>query len=58
MSTSEFWRSMDLVGDASTFAYGGGGTGKGNPYQLIGRTVGAPAARFQQVNVFNYGRRT
>ncbi len=55
--TPDFWRSMDMIGGAGTFGYHGGGTGKGDPFQQIGRTVGAPAARFRQVNVFTYGRR-
>ena len=55
--TPDFWRSMDMIGGAGTFGYHGGGTGKGDPFQNIGRTVGAPAARFRQVNVFTYGRR-
>ena len=55
--TPDFWRSMDMIGGAGTFAYNGGGTGKGDPFQNIGRTVGAPAARFREVNVFTYGRR-
>ena len=56
--TPDFWRSMDMIGGQSTFNYHGGGTGKGDPYQLIGRTVGAPAARFREVSVFTYGRRS
>ena len=55
--TPDFWQSMDMIGGAGTFAYNGGGTGKGDPFQQIGRTVGAPAARFREVNVFTYGRR-
>ncbi len=56
-STPDFWRSMDMIGGADTFAYNGGGTGKGDPFQQIGRTVGAPAARFREINVFTYSRR-
>ena len=56
-NTIDFWRSMDMIGGPDTFAYGGGGTFKGDPAQLIGRTVGAPAARFRNLNVFTYGRR-
>ncbi len=56
-STPDFWRSMDMIGGADTFAYNGGGTNKGDPFQLIGRTVGAPAARFREINVFTYSRR-
>ncbi len=56
-STPDFWRSMDMIGGAGTFAYNGGGTNKGDPFQLIGRTVGAPAARFREINVFTYSRR-
>ena len=52
--TPDFWRSMDMIGGAGTFGYQGGGTGKGDPFQQIGRTVGAPAARFREVNVFTY----
>ena len=56
-STPDFWRSMDMIGGAGTFAYNGGGTNKGDPFQQIGRTVGSPAARFREVNVFTYARR-
>ena len=56
-STPDFWRSMDMIGGAGSFAYSGGGTFKGDPFQQIGRTVGAPAARVREVNVFTYGRR-
>ena len=56
-NTLDFWRSMDMIGGESTFAYNGGGTFKGDPAQLIGRTVGAPAARFRNLSVFTYGRR-
>ena len=56
--TPDFWRSMDMIGGQSTFSYQGGGTGKGDPFQNIGRTVGAPAARFREINVFTYGRRS
>ena len=55
--TPDFWQSMDMIGGADTFAWNGGGTAKGDPFQQIGRTVGAPAARFREVNVFTYGRR-
>ena len=48
-STPDFWRSMDMIGGAGTFAYNSGGTGKGDPFQNIGRTVGAPAARFREI---------
>ena len=56
-STPDFWRSMDMIGGAGTFDYNGGGTVKGDPFQQIGRTVGAPAARFRDINVFTYSRR-
>ncbi len=56
-STPDFWRSMDMIGGAGTFGWNGGGTGKGDPFQQIGRTVGAPAARFREINVFTYARR-
>lgn len=56
-NTIDFWRSMDMVGGEGTFGYSGGGTVKGNPPQRIVRTVGAPAARFRNLNVFTYGRR-
>ena len=55
--TPELWRSMDMLGGAGTFDYGGSAVFKGDPGQLIGRTVGTPAARFKEVNVINYGRR-
>ena len=52
--TPDFWRSMDMIGGQSTFSYQGGGTVKGDPFQQIGRTVGAAAARFREVNVYTY----
>ena len=55
--TPDFWQSMDMIGGADTFAWNGGGTAKGDPFQQIGRTIGAPAARFREVNVFTYRRR-
>ncbi|MYI06766.1 MAG: hypothetical protein F4059_05480, partial [Gemmatimonadetes bacterium] len=56
-STPDFWRSMDMIGGSGTFAWNGGGTTKGDPFQQIGRTVGAPAARFREISVFTYARR-
>ena len=56
--TPEFWQSMDMLGGAGTFDWGGGGTFKGDPFQQIGRTVGAPAARFRNANVFTYRSRS
>ena len=50
--TPEFWRSMDAVGNASTWhLWGLPNCGKGQPSQLARVSHGAPAARFRGVSV-------
>jgi TldD protein len=50
--TPEFWRSMDAVGDASTWhLWGVPNCGKGQPQQVARVGHGAPAARFRNVAV-------
>ncbi len=50
--TPEFWRSMDAVGNASTWhLWGLPNCGKGQPSQLARVSHGAPAARFRNVSV-------
>lgn len=54
--TPEFWRSLDAVGDRSTFEWVGKAVGKGQPRQIALHSIGAVGARFRQVNVINTGR--
>jgi len=50
--TPEFWKSMDAVGDASTWQlWGVPNCGKGQPGQLARVSHGAPVARFRSVAV-------
>ncbi|MCI4368685.1 MAG: TldD/PmbA family protein [Thermoplasmata archaeon] len=50
--TPEFWRSMDLVGDESTWhLWGLPNCGKGQPVQSAHVGHGAPVARFRNVSV-------
>jgi TldD protein len=50
--TPEFWRSMDAVGDASTWhLWGVPNCGKGQPGQVARVSHGAPVARFRHVAV-------
>jgi TldD protein len=50
--TPEFWRSMDAVGDASTWhLWGLPNCGKGQPGQVARVSHGAPVARFRHVAV-------
>jgi len=50
--TPEFWRSMDAVGDASTWQlWGVPNCGKGQPGQVARVSHGAPVARFRRVAV-------
>ncbi len=50
--TPEFWRSMDAVGDRSTWhLWGLPNCGKGQPSQTAHVSHGAPAARFRGVRV-------
>jgi TldD protein len=50
--TPEFWRSMDAVGDATTWQlWGVPNCGKGQPGQVARVSHGAPIARFRRVAV-------
>jgi TldD protein len=50
--TPEFWRSLDAVGDASTWhLWGVPNCGKGQPSQVARVGHGAPAGRFRNVRV-------
>ena len=50
--TPEFWRSMDAVGDRTTWhLWGVPNCGKGQPSQVARVGHGAPAARFRNVSV-------
>jgi len=54
--TPEFWRHMDAVGDATTWAmWGIPNCGKGEPSQIIGVGHGTPYARFRKVRVGSTG---
>ena len=51
--SSSFWRSLSMVGDASTFeVMGTPFCGKGEPNQVIRVGHAAPACRFDKVSVF------
>src|SRR5262249_35489557 len=55
--TLDFWKSLDGLGDKSTYHLGGTPTcGKGQPGQVAPVSHGAVAARFRQVNVLNVQR--
>lgn len=57
-STTEFWNSMDGLGDASTYFLGGApNCGKGQPGQSAPVSHGAVPARFRKVAVLNTGRK-
>ena len=57
-STTEFWNSMDGIGDKSTYFLGGApNCGKGEPEQSAPVSHGAVPARFRQVAVLNTGRK-
>jgi TldD protein len=52
--TTDFWRSMDAVGDASTVQLMGAfNCGKGQPGQVAPVSHPTPSAVFRQVNVLN-----
>lgn len=54
--SSNFWRSLDGVGDRSTFkVLGTPNCGKGEPNQMIFVGHGVPACRFRGVEVFGGG---
>lgn len=53
-TTTDFWRSMSAVGDASTYVLGGAfNCGKGQPGQVAAVSHGCPAARFDDVRILN-----
>ena len=53
-TTTDFWRSMKLVGGPSTYRLGGAfNCGKAQPGQIAAVSHGCPAAVFHQVNVLN-----
>lgn len=53
-NTLDFWNSMDLTGDKSTYVLGGAfNCGKGQPGQVAPVSHGCPVARFRGVNVLN-----
>jgi TldD protein len=55
--TLEFWRTMDGLGDKSTWFLGGSFyCGKGQPMQAAPVSHGAVAARFRQITVLNTER--
>ncbi len=55
----EFWSSLDMIGDKSTWEiHGTLEDGKGEPGQSNPVSHGCPAARFKQVNVLNTNRRS
>jgi TldD protein len=57
-STTEFWNSLDGLGDRSTYELGGSFyCGKGQPPQIAPVSHGAVPARFRQVNVLNTERK-
>jgi TldD protein len=53
-TTTDFWRSMKLVGGPSTYVLGGAfNCGKAQPGQIAAVSHGCPAAVFDKVNVLN-----
>jgi TldD protein len=56
-NTPEFWKSLDMLGGASTYQLGGAfSDGKGQPVQSNSVSHGCPVARFSKVNVLNTSR--
>jgi TldD protein len=53
-TTTDFWRSLEAVGNDSTYLLGGAfNCGKGQPGQTAPVSHGCPAALFRGVNVLN-----
>jgi TldD protein len=53
-TTTDFWRSLEAVGNDSTYVLGGAfNCGKGQPGQTAPVSHGCPAALFRGVNVLN-----
>jgi TldD protein len=56
-TTTDFWRSLDMLGGRSTYFMGGSfNDGKGEPPQSNAVSHGCPATRFRRINVINTGR--
>jgi TldD protein len=55
--TTELWKSMDRVGGPATVAHTNGGSYKGDPVEVYGAAISAPAARVTQLAVVNYYRK-
>ena len=56
-TTTDFWRSLDMLGGQSTYFLGGSfNDGKGEPGQSNSVSHGCPAARFRNINIINTGR--
>jgi TldD protein len=57
-TTTDFWNSLDGLGDRSTYVLGGSFyCGKGQPPQIAPVSHGAVPARFRQINVLNTERK-
>jgi TldD protein len=53
-TTTDFWRSMEAVGNPDTYVLGGAfNCGKGQPGQIAPVSHGCPSALFRKVNVLN-----
>jgi TldD protein len=53
-TTTDFWRSLEAVGNESTYLLGGAfNCGKGQPSQVAPVSHGCPTALFRDVNVLN-----
>ena len=53
-TTTDFWRSMEAVGNESTYAFGGAfNCGKAQPGQVAPVSHGCPAALFRGVRILN-----
>lgn len=56
-TSTDFWRSLDMLGGQSTYFMGGSfNDGKGEPGQSNAVSHGCPAARFRNINIINTGR--
>ena len=56
-TSTDFWRSLDMLGGRSTYYLGGSfNDGKGEPGQSNSVSHGCPAARFRNINIINTGR--
>ena len=53
-TTTDFWRSMEAVGNETTYALGGAfNCGKGQPGQIAPVSHGCPSALFHNINILN-----